>query len=113
MVAKQELHALAGALKATQEYAAVQRQRRLILGGPMGPMMQSFEREHKRLTALELQKKEAEERFKRLYTIYGSYLAHPMVKEYFRAVQAYERIISDSVDYLHSIAGTGIPVLRR
>ncbi len=113
MVPKQELQALAGALKATPEYAAVMRQRKLILSSPMGAMMQSFEREHKRLSALGMSEKEAEERFGRLYTIYGSYLSHPTVKEYVRVSQTYDRMVSESIDYLHNIAAAGGPIVRR
>jgi len=113
MVPKQELQALAGALKSTPEYAAVMRQRKLISGGPMGAMMQSFEREHKRLAASGLPEKEAEERFSRLYAIYGSFLAHPAVREYLRVSQAYERVVSESIDYLRGAAGTGGPAIRR
>jgi hypothetical protein len=112
MVPKQELQTLAGVLKATPEYADVMRLRRRIFSSPMGNMMQSFEREHARLSALGLSEREAAERFKRLYEVYGSFLDHPAVKEYARASQTYERVVTESIDYLYGIAGTGAPVIR-
>ena len=113
MVAKQELQALAGALKSTPEYVTVIRMRQRILGSPMGTMMLGFEREHKRLSALRLPEQAAADRMKRLYTNYRSFLEHPAVKEYIRSAQTYERVVSESIEYLQGIAGTGGPLIRR
>jgi hypothetical protein len=78
--------------------------RKKIMGDPsLGRLMSSFEREHLRLLNLGLPEADAAARLKKLYADYAEFLERQDVKDYVKAAQDYQKMISENISFLNGL----------
>ncbi len=108
MIAKKQLQELANVLKATPEYTEMVRQRRKIMSNQaLNRLMQSFEKEHRRLLNLDLSEKDTAAQLEKLYTDNKRFLENEDIRRYIKTTQNYQRTISENINYLNMLLDTG------
>lgn len=101
---KQQLHALADAIKATSEYAQTAQCRKNVMDdADLGDRMRRFEKEHAAILRAPGPEAEIGARLRRLYADNAQFLAQPAVREYTGATQKYRQMILDSMRYLNEL----------
>lgn len=102
MIPNKELQELAQALKRSAEYTEMMQQRRRLIEHPrFGRMMMMFEREQARLFSLGLEEAELEQKMKKLYTDYQTFLAEADVKKFIEMTHIYQRMLGECISYLN------------
>lgn len=108
MLLRHELQQLASALKATQEFTKMVALRKKIMGDPtMGRLMKTFEKEHTQVLNLGLLETEAAARLTKLYADYASFLEKQDVRDYIKAAQDYQMMITENIKFLNSLLDAG------
>ncbi len=104
MLPKNELMALANALKATPEYTEMMKQRRLIMQNPrLSRVMMNFEREHARIMHHDFPEDQVVPRMKSLFDDNKVFLETAEVKIYMRTAKEYQSVVTQCVDYLNGL----------
>lgn len=104
MLPKNELTALASALKATSEYNEVIKQRRSIMkNSRLGRILMNFEREHARIINHDFSEAQVAPNLKNLFSENKAFLETTEIKAYMQAAQEYHHMITQCVNYLNSL----------
>ncbi len=102
MIPNKELQELAQALKRSSEYTEMMQIRRQTMEHPrLGRLLMMFEREQKRIFGSGLQQAEIEQKLKKLYDDYQTFLDEPGVKKFMESAHSYQKMIGECMSYLN------------